>query len=80
MYESITCCVKHLNTLCNFFECEIGLLQGEIMSPILFSVFLNDIELSFQENIYGDIIADQLSTYLLLFADDGVIVSETAEG
>ena len=80
MYESITCCVKHLNTLCDFFECEIGLLQGEIVSPILFSFFLNDIDLSVQENIYVGIIADQLSTYLLLIADDGVIVSETAEG
>lgn len=80
MYESIKCCVKHLNNLSDFFDSEMGLLQGEIMSPILFLFFLNDIELSFQENLLGGITLDQLSIYLLLFADDAVIMSETAEG
>ena len=80
MYNSIKCCVKHLNNLSDFFECEMGLLQGEILSPILFSLFLNDIEMCFQENPNEGISIDQLSIYLLLFADDAVIMSETAEG
>ena len=58
----------------------MGLLQGEILSPILFSLFLNDIEMCFQENPNEGISIDQLSIYLLLFADDAVIMSETAEG
>ena len=80
MYNSIKCCVKHLNNLSDFFECELALLQGEILSLILFSLFLNDIEMCFQEGTNEGISIDQLSIYLLLFADDAVIMSETAEG
>ena len=79
MYNSIKCCVKHFNNLSDFFECKMGLLQGEILSPILFSMFLNDIEMCFQEKPNEGISIDQLSIYLLLFADDAVIMSETAE-
>ena len=77
---TIKCCVKHFNSLSDFFECEMGLLQGEILSPILFSLFLNDVEMCLQEESNVGITTDQLSIYLLLFADDAVIMSETLEG
>ena len=37
-------CVRHFGSLSDFFKCDVGLLQGEIISPILFSLFLADLE------------------------------------
>ena len=50
------------------------------MSSILCSLFINDIESSLQENIFEGITLDQFSIYLLLFADDAVIISDSKEG
>ena len=69
-----------MNSISDFFKSDIGLLQGEICSPIMFSLFLNDIELHLQADINAGITIDQLSIYLLLFADDAVIISESADG
>ena len=55
-------------------------MQGEITSPILFSLFVNDIELSLQYNINAGLSLEELCIYLLLFADDAELMSETREG
>lgn len=79
LYDDVKLCVKHMNSLSDFYNSDIGLLQGEIMSPILFSIFVNDIEMYMQQNNSG-LTLEQLSIYLLLFADDAVIVSDSAVG
>ena len=65
MYESVKLRVKHMNTLSDFFNSEVGLLQGEVTSPIMFSLFLKDIELHLQHDLNSGITIDQLSIYLL---------------
>jgi len=80
LYSQIKLGVKHMNSISDLFESDIGLLQGEICSPIMFSLFLNDIELHLQADINAGITIDQLSIYLLLFADDAVLISKSAEG
>ena len=80
MYTEVKSCVRHLNTLSDLFDCNVGLMQGEICSPLLFALFISDIENSLQENIHAGITLDQLSLYLILFADDAVIFSDTPEG
>ena len=80
MYSSVKSCVKHLNCLPDFFSSDIGLFQGEIMSPILFSLFINDIEQSLQTNLLDGISLDQITIFLLLFADDAVTMSDTKQG
>ena len=80
LYSEIKLRVKNLNSLSDLYSCELGLLQGEILSPFLFSIFLNDIEMHLGQNIQDGITLDQLQLYLLLFADDAVLVSETPEG
>ena len=52
-------------------------MQGEICSPLLFALFISDIENSLQENMDAGITLDQLSLYLILFADDAVIFNDT---
>ena len=80
MYSEVKLQVKHMGSLSDLFSSKVGLLQGEITSPIMFSLFINDIEFNLQNGINAGITLDQLSIYLLLFADDAVIFSETIEG
>ena len=46
----------------------------------MFSIFLNDIEMQLAQDDNECITIEQLSIYLLLFADDAVIISETPSG
>ena len=80
LYDQIKLRVKCLNSLSDLYSCDLGLLQGEILSPFLFSVFLDDVEMHLGKNIQDGITLDQLQLYLLLFADDAVLVSETPAG
>ena len=50
------------------------------MSLILFSLFLNDVEMQLADIGNEGITLEQLSIYLLLFADVAVLFSETPEG
>ena len=45
----------------------------------MFSLFLNDIEQSFQNNL-DSLTLDQLNIFLLIFADDAMLLSETKDG
>ncbi|MCG8049041.1 MAG: reverse transcriptase family protein, partial [Candidatus Thiodiazotropha endolucinida] len=80
MYSKVKSCVRHLNCLSDFFNSDIGLFQGEIMSPFLFSLFINDVEISLQANMMGGITLDQITIFLLLFADDAVLISDSKQG
>ena len=74
MFKDIKLSVKHLNNVSDFFDSNIGLLQGEITSPILFSFFINDLETHLQSNIDAGLTLDELSLFLLLFVDDAVLM------
>ena len=39
-----------MNALSNFFSSDVGLMQGEVISPFLFSLFINDLEVHLQQN------------------------------
>ena len=80
IYHEVKSCVKNMNTLSDFFKSEVGLLQGEVLSPFLFTLFLNDLELYLQQDQNAGLTLEQLSIYLLLFADDAVLFSDTIEG
>lgn len=69
-----------MNALPDFFSCNMGLFQGEITSPFLFSFFLNDLETHLQSNIFSGVNLDQICIYLILFADDLILLSETPQG
>ena len=77
MYSGVMLCVKHMDQLSDCFENSIGLFQGEITSPIMFSVHVNDIEPALQRNITAGIDLDQLNIFLVLYADDCILLSET---
>ena len=80
MYSEVRLCVRHMGTLSEFIASMVGLLQGEITYPTMFSLFLNDIVLHLHINLNVGITLDQLTIYLLLFADDAAVLSETTSG
>lgn len=47
MYSRIRTCVNSSGRISNFFENHVGLLQGEVLSPMLFVLYVNDLENEF---------------------------------
>ena len=50
MYNNVKSRVKFMNELSDSFHCNLGVRQGECLSPFLFAMFLNDIEDVFVQN------------------------------
>ena len=80
MYENVKSKVKYKNRLSENFECYLGVRQGESLSPFLFSMYLNDIEDEFYLSRIEGIDIHHIKLFLLLYADDITLFSETAEG
>lgn len=93
MYKSSKSCVSYKNKTSEFFASRTGVRQGENLSPLLFAIFLNDLEkylmnkgcksLSFIEKLdnsaRGGDLEDLLKLIVILYADDTVIMAESEE-
>ena len=44
MYANIKSCVRYKNQMSEFFSYQEGIMQGESLSPFLFSLHVNDFE------------------------------------
>ena len=76
MYESFISTVKFQSQFSQFFDCNVALMQGEALSPFLFSMYINELVKNLCESIY----LQDISLFLLMYADDTVLLSETAGG
>jgi hypothetical protein len=75
------------------FICNIGVCQGENLSPLLFAIFFNDFELFISRNYSGltkvaadaekylsdDDVTVYLRLYTLLYADDTIVLAESSQ-
>ena len=80
MYSNVKSRIKYNNSVSDEFTCLLGVRQGESLSPFLFSMYLNDIEEFLSTNTYEGIDIDTFKIFLLLYADDIVLLSETVSG
>ena len=80
IYANVKSRVKYGTELSSEFECYLGVRQGESLSPFLFSMYLNDIENEIYNRGINGINIGNVKLFLLLYADDITIFSETPEG
>ena len=79
IYDNVKSCVQLKNNKSAYFNCYTGARQGESLSPLLFALYLNDLEsflkynnvknLSLSDNVFDN----YLKIQILLYADDTVI-------
>ena len=77
MYNNVKSRVRGCNSLSEYFNCVVGLKQGEVMSPILFSLFIEDVELFLQDDVNCGLSFNHIMFVLMLFADDMVILGNS---
>ena len=95
MYQKSKSCVLLNNNKSNTFSSDRGVKQGEILSPPLFAFYINDLEQHFHaegvQPLFGikstvdevktlDGIDYLLDILTLFYADDTIILSDTALG
>ena len=93
MYKSIKSCVMDSGIQSDLFASHVGVRQGENLSPLLFAFFLNDLDtfftkqkwdtLDYIDKLYSDCnnnVSRMLNLFVLLYADDTVIMDENECG
>ena len=92
IYENSKACVKKAGNISPYFRSELGVRQGDNLSPLLFALYLNDFKhflslryngLKMNENLVKEFLSSEdviiyLQMYVLLYADDTIILSESA--
>ncbi|MCG8046233.1 MAG: reverse transcriptase family protein, partial [Candidatus Thiodiazotropha endolucinida] len=79
IYSSVNSRVKQNNTLSEPFECNIGVRQGECLSPFLFAMYVNDLEAELIVKGISGINVGLINLHILLYADDIVLFGKTPE-
>ena len=79
MYSNDKSAVKIDNKLTEAFTCFAGVKQGCMMSPTLFNFYLSDLPKFLNTTSSTDITLGDRSINCLLYADDLVIFSRSAE-
>ena len=55
-------------------------MQGETLSPLLFSLYINNLEINFVKDNCPSLEIQEVSLFFLMYADDMVLFSESQEG
>ena len=95
MYENVKSCVKMnyidedgnmIYNISNMFSCLNGLREGDILSPILFSLYVNDLKSYLEENNCEGVTVEHhndndeifyLKMLMCMYADDTVLFANT---
>ena len=82
IYSCVQCGVRWGAKLSDFFEYHLGIKQGCLLSPLIFSLLISEVANFIRKNgKYGiQLIPGQDEIFLLLFADDIVLLSSTPTG
>ena len=89
MYDMAKSCVRQNNLMSEYFLCNIGVRQGDNLSPLLFALFINDFSKYIDgkyrglciNNCYPTLLDNDiamLNMFVLLYADDTIVLAENA--
>jgi hypothetical protein len=89
LYDNAKSCVKINKAYSNIFTCNIGVRQGDNLSPLLFAIYLNDFESYIASQFKGlsniddlfdnpDGLRTYINLYVLLYADDTVVLADSS--
>ena len=68
LYDQVKSCVRGNDSLTDIFPSNRGVRQGCLLSPVLFDLYLNDLNRQIKESSQG-ILVDDISIHSLLYAD-----------
>ena len=76
LYVQVKSCVRGNDSLTNIFPCNRGVRQGCLLSPVLFALYLNELNRHIRDSSQG-IMVDDLPVHSLLYAcmQDGPSIS-----
>ena len=74
MYSQVKSCVRSKYGITKFFKFRKGVRQGFLLTPILFALFLNDLEDYLKENGASGIDLWDIKICSLLYADDLILI------
>ena len=79
MYKTLRSCVKTREGLTGFFPCKIETRQGCMLSPFLFTIYLNELILELRNEGENGVFINENIGYIqtLVYADDLVCVADT---
>ena len=78
LYERTQSCVLVDDERTDFFDVEVGVRQGCVLSPTLFAIFINNLAREISESGVGIDVGGK-KVAILLYADDIVIITDSAE-
>ena len=89
IYQQAKSCVNVKGNLSQYFTCNVGVRQGENLSPLLFAIYLNDFD-SYIGSCYeglkylasemrSKVLDTFVNLYCLLYADDTIILAESSD-
>ena len=88
LYSKTKASVKVGNCYSSFCKCEVGVRQGDNLSPLLFTIFVNDFKAYLKNHCNGlGFLSNSMKNNLdvdekivaLLYADDTIILTESEE-
>ena len=72
-YETEKMCARHKSTKSEWTNSQTGVKQGNPLSSLMFTFFINDIANNINCNIDTVFTVDDITIFMLLYADDAVL-------
>ena len=79
MYSVVKACIRYSNRCSECIDLQLGVKQGDPSSPMLFMMFLNDINQCINTDLDGIFTVNDIKLFLLLYADDQVIFAKSPQ-